>query len=235
MKGWLTCILLVAAVAASAQCPLPEGGRNGKVVEHAHYAVEFIPEMRIAEWVSYEVTAAEIRGAQFERSDDFRTDPSLLGACPGKNDYKGSGFDRGHLAPAADMAFDAQAMSESFYMSNMTPQHPSLNRGRWKTLETQVRQWAVEKDALCITAGPVLSPNLDRLPSGVVVPEFFFKVVYDPHPVPTAIGYVFPNASCPQGLGAYAVPIDHIEAVTGLDLLPGVDEQLEQRVPTSGW
>ena len=217
-----------------AQCPNPTGGRSGQITTHSAYAVEFIPELRIAEWVTYEVTAAEIQGARFERSDDFSADPAF-NACPNASAYRSSGFDRGHLAPAADMAYSSQAMSESFYMSNMTPQHPSLNRGRWKTLETQVRQWAVEKQALCVTAGPVLRPGLDQLPSGVTIPEYYFKVVYDPAPVPTAIGYLFPNQKCPNGIGAYAVPIDQIEALTGLDLLPGVDEALEQRVPSTGW
>ena len=227
----LGCLL---AGQVGAQCPNPTGGRTGQIASHSAYTVEFIPELRIAEWVTYEVAAAEIQGARYERSDDFRRDPAFS-ASPDAGAYRGSGFDRGHLAPAADMAYSAQAMSESFFMSNMTPQHPSLNRGRWKTLETQVRQWAVEKQALCITACPVLRNGLDRLPSGVTVPEFYFKVIYDPEPVPTAIGYVFPNGKCPNGIGAYAVPIDHIEAVTGLDLLPGMDEALEQRVPSTGW
>jgi endonuclease G len=217
-----------------AQCPFPTGGLEGQITWHAAYSVEFNPEYRIAEWVNYEVTAAEIQGGRFDRTDDFRPDPSVPGS-PTADDYRGSGFDRGHLAPAADMAYDAIAMSESFFMTNMTPQHPSLNRGRWKALETQVRSWAVEKDALCITAGPVIEPDLERLPSGVAVPRYFFKVVYDPSPIPSAIGYLFPNASCPNPLSAYAVPIDRIEELTGLDLLPMVDDGLESRVPTSGW
>lgn len=219
----------------SAQCVPPSGGLEGEMVEHTAYALEFIPELLIAEWVSYEVTAAEISGARFERSDDFRPDPAFPGLSPDADDYRGSGFDRGHLAPAADMAYDALAMSESFLMSNMTPQHPSLNRGRWKSLETAVRGWAVEKEALCVVAGPVLTPGLEELPSGVAIPEWFFKVVYDPAPTPSAIGYLFPNAKCPDPLAAYAVPIDRIEALTGLDLFPGLDETLERAVPVSGW
>ena len=225
--------LLVALL--SAQCTPPSGGLEGKVAQHAAYSVEFIPELRIAEWVAYEVTAAEVRGSRYERTDDFRPDPAFPGMSPGASDYRGSGFDRGHLAPAADMAYDARAMSESFFMSNMTPQHPSLNRGRWKSLESEVRQWAVEKGALCVVAGPVLTSGLEELPSGVAIPEWFFKVVYDPAPTPSAIGYLFPNAKCPNPVSAYAVPIDRIEALTGLDLFPGLDEALERAVPVSGW
>lgn len=231
-KFGLLFIGLLQAAVAWGQCRTPSGGMEGKIAEHGAYSLEFIPELRIAEWVLYEVTATEITGARYARSDDFREDPALPGLSPDADDYAGSGFDRGHLAPAADMAYDAQAMSESFLMTNMTPQHPSLNRGRWKTLETAVRGWAVEKEALCVVAGPVLTPGLDELASGIVVPEWFYKVVYDPAPVPSAVGYLFPNAKCPEPLPAYAVPIDRIEALTGLDLFPGLDERIEQTITT---
>lgn len=231
----LTFSALWIAALATAQCLPPSGGLEGKIAQHAAYSVEFIPELRIAEWVAYEVTASEIRGSRVERTDDFRPDPAFPGMSPDEDDYRGSGFDRGHLAPAADMAYDERAMSESFFMSNMTPQHPSLNRGRWKSLETDVREWAIEKGALCVVAGPVLQSGLNELPSGVAIPKWYFKVVYDPAPTPSAIGFLFPNEKCPNPVGAYAVPIDRIEAMTGLDLFPGLNEALERAVPRSGW
>jgi endonuclease G len=108
------------------------------------------------------------------RSNDFRADPDLP---PGERaelqDYRGSGYDRGHMAPAASMKWDARAMSESFLLSNMAPQvGPGFNRGIWATLEDKVRQWTQERGELYVVAGPIILPNKklrsDSLPTFIV-------------------------------------------------------------------
>jgi endonuclease G len=215
--------------------PFPVGGFEGELTHHLAYSLEFHEPLRIAEWVAYDVTRREIMQSHVERTNDFREDPLLGQNSPEDDDYKGSGYDRGHLAPAADMAYSADAMSESFYMSNMTPQHKGLNRGRWKSLETQVRKWAIERDSLWVVSGPVLRDGLASLPSGIAIPEYFYKAIYDPEPVPAAIGYLFPNEKCSQPLEAYAVSLDELEALTGMDLFPGLEERLEQTVALSEW
>jgi endonuclease G len=91
-----------------------------------------------------------------KRKDNFRSDPKVKTGSAALSDYKGSGYDRGHLAPAADFKWSATAMSESFYMSNMSPQVPGFNRGIWKNIESTVRNWAVENDEIYIVTGPVL-------------------------------------------------------------------------------
>ena len=95
------------------------------------------------------------------------------------DDYRRSGYDRGHLAPAADMAFDNLAMSESFYMSNMSPQNSKLNRGLWARLENRIRDWVRrgDGDAYVITA-PILKKGLERIDSGVSIPDFYYKIIY---------------------------------------------------------
>ena len=113
--------------------------------------------------VAYELTAQEVQGI-VSRSDDFRADPEIITGSAALVDYRGSGYDRGHLAPAADMKWSEEAMSESFYMSNMSPQAPGFNRGIWKSLESRVRSWAVENGTVYVVTGGILSPGLPTWP-----------------------------------------------------------------------
>ena len=110
-------------------------------------------------------------------------------------DYKGSGYDRGHLAPAGDMKWSTTAMSESFYMSNMSPQEPSFNRGIWNRLESQVRRWAIDNGSVYIATGGVLTDGLKTLGSNSVsVPQYYFKVILDyQEPDIKGIGFIIPN------------------------------------------
>lgn len=97
-------------------------------------------------------------------------------------DYTHSGYDRGHMAPAADMKWNETAMEESFLLSNICPQIPELNRGRWKELEEQIREWVQRDSALLITCGPIVStPRKTIGRHEIVVPTRFFKVVAVPY------------------------------------------------------
>ena len=101
-----------------------------------------------ASWVAYVLTREEVESGMINRTDNFRVDTSISTGSANLADYRGSGYDRGHLAPAGDMKWNATAMSESFLMSNMSPQTPSFNRGIWRSLESRVRVWAIEKDSI---------------------------------------------------------------------------------------
>lgn len=150
-------------------------------------------------------------------------------------DYKGSRYDKGHLAPAADMAWDSTAMCESFYMSNMSPQLPAFNRGIWKRLEDQVRDWAIENQEIWIVTGPVLRDDLPTIGTNhVSVPEYFYKVIIDiKEPDFKGIGFILPNKGSKEPLTAFAVTIDSVEALTGLDFFPGLPDSLEKLIESS--
>lgn len=156
-------------------------------------------------------------------------------------DYAESGYDRGHLAPAADMRWSAIAMSESFYFSNICPQVPAFNRGIWKQLEDRVRNWAIENESVVIVTGPVLNPNLPKLPkSGVSIPDLFFKVVVDTNLSGLkGIGFLLPNKNKMNSLTSYIVTIDSVQKLTGLNffyLLPdSVEKQVESVVCIPCW
>ncbi len=114
---------------------------RGYLIQHTYFTLSYSETNRQAEWVAYNLTPSFINGPQ-ERTDNFKIDPKVKSNPVGSGDYSGSGYDRGHLCPAGDMKLNLTSMSESFYMSNMSPQDPSFNRGIWETLESRVRTWA---------------------------------------------------------------------------------------------
>jgi len=170
-----------------------------------------------------------LTGGKYERTDNFREDPLVNTGSATLNDYKGSGYDRGHLAPAGDMTWSYEAMSESFYLSNISPQEPGFNRGIWKTLESYVRTWAFENLEIFIVTGPVLKAGLSTIgQSEVAIPEFYYKVILDYHePELKAIGFILKNESSQVSLENIAVSIDSVESFTGIDFFPSIPDTIE--------
>ena len=149
---------------------------NGELVHHIYYSLSYSEQHEQAEWVFYEIKKEKILGL-VSRTDDFRIDKKISSNSATLSDYKGSGFDRGHLAPAHDFSFNKDAMSESFYMSNMSPQHPSFNRGIWGNLESLVRSWGTNSSIYVVT-GPILSSCSSYIGSNkVCVPKYYYKVI----------------------------------------------------------
>jgi endonuclease G len=137
------------------------------------------------------------------------------------------------MAPAGDMKWDERAMQESFYMSNMCPQAPNLNKGDWRVLEERCRKWAERYGTLFIACGPIVNESVNHKKIGrsnkVLVPDGFFKVVLKLGEHPSAIGFIFPNDDCNAPLESYAVPVDSVEVLTDIDffhLLPDNQENL---------
>ena len=184
--------------------------------------------------VAYELTAQEVQGI-VSRSDDFRADPEIITGSATLVDYRGSGYDRGHLAPAADMKWSEEAMSESFYMSNMSPQAPGFNRGIWRSLESRVRSWAVENGAVYVVTGGILSSGLPTIgPDSISVPEYFYKVILDyQEPELKGIGSILPNQGSKSSLKTYAVSIDSVEQRTGIDFFPSLPDDIEDKLEAS--
>ena len=196
-----------------------------------------------AEWSAYQLERAElVKNAR--RSDDFRPDPEISTGSATLSDYRKSGYDRGHLAPAADFAYSDEAMSETFYMSNMTAQSPQFNRGIWKALEEQVRAWASEYGRAYVICGPVLDEPAENYATigvnKVAIPRAFYKIILLPvyadefdfatpdDCTDLAIhAYIIPNRQCDANFSAYAVYVDEIESRTGMDFLYALDDSVE--------
>jgi endonuclease G len=218
------------------------GAKDEEIIRHEGFVVSYNPELRLANWVAWALTAEEAQGGVAERTDDFRPDPNLKGASAQTGDYKNSGYDRGHLAPAGDMGWSEAAMRESFYLTNICPQSPNLNRGLWRVVEERCREWAREYGVVLIVSGPVAQAGGERIGgNGVAVPQFFYKVIcrlsdnkYH------GIAFLLENRAYGKtDWRELAIPIDSVEEVTGLDffsLLPDREEEaMERTVEADKW
>jgi len=198
------------------------------------YVLSHDGSRKVPRWVAYHMTKELIAGGSVPRSDDFRADPDLpAGQRSELSDYRGSGFDRGHMAAAEDMSWDELAMSESFLLSNMAPQvGAGFNNGIWKGLENRVRKWAVERDELYVVTGPIYrGTNIQPIGGNAVnVPTHFYKVIFDPIRV-EAIAFVLPNASNPTSdLPAFITSVREVEQQTGLNFHPNLEDSVEKLV-----
>lgn len=191
-----------------------------------------------AEWVAYVLTREELK-AVTGRTNDFRPDPSITTGSSDLSDYKKSGYDRGHLAPAADMEWSVESCRESFFMSNMTPQAPAFNRGMWQQLESQVRKWAEKFGKVIVITGPVLEKSAEDYPSiganKVAVPEYFFKSILAQLEDGTAmaISFIMPNSKCEGTLWDYCVTTDEVERRCGFDLFSFLPDETESYIESS--
>ena len=226
---------------------LPENGHplspyQDTVISYKGFDLAYNEEFEQASWVAYVLTRMEVDSGNVPRSDNFRSDTSIPLGSASLADYRGSGFDRGHLAPAGDMKWDRMAMSESFLMSNMSPQNPSFNRGIWKKLEEKVRDWAVAKDSIYVITGPALNTVQASVgKNSVGVPGYYFKVLADLSPPDqNFVAFLLPNERSSADILDYMITVDSLESFTGLDFFAAAPDQdiiswLEQNLETSSW
>jgi len=181
-------------------------------------------------WVSYKVIPAS-NTVSHERPSRFTTD-TRTEAQVSHDDYTGSGYDRGHLAPNAtiDYCYGRDAQLETFLMTNVCPQDPSLNRGAWATLEATVRNLANERGELWVITGPIFwSLDSPRLASGVPIPDFLYKIVIEQTSEgPKPYIDVFSNVAAPGEPVTQPRTIDHIEALTMLDFMWDLPDDVEE-------
>ena len=227
-------------------CAASDNAADHQLRNFEHYSLCYRESYEQAEWSAYCLTEEElVKNAK--RSDDFRSDPEITTGSATPSDYKKSGYDRGHLSPAADFAFDEKAMSETFYMSNMSPQKGNLNRGLWKDLESKVREWAGIFGRVYVVSGPILEKPAEEYQSigenQVSVPEFYYKVLLAPlyadendkaSPEDAQnimmMAFIFPNEKCDGALDDYAVTVDEVESRTGLDFFAPLPDSIENEM-----
>lgn len=207
---------------------IPKTGLKESVLTHTGYSLLYNEIHEQSNWVAYELTKGETNKI-FERTNKFLVDPKVKTGTGNDADYSGSGFDRGHLAPASDMGWSETSMDESFYYSNISPQTPSFNRGIWKRLEELVRTWAIENDSIYVVTGPVLTKGLPSIGANEIsIPNYFYKVILDYNePGIKAIGFIMPNTGSKEILQNYAVSIDSVEKYTGIDFFPLLPDEQE--------
>lgn len=219
-------------ISSHLEIPVDLKGRQEIRIRHTGYTVSYNNAYKTPHWVAWELTRQETKGSE-ERKNTFLPDPELPEPRAEHSDYTNSGYDRGHMAPAADMKWSEQAMNESFYMSNVCPQNRKLNRDDWGDLEEACRGWARKYGTVYIACGPIYdTKNPERIGRHrIAVPDRFFKVVliYN-RKNPIAMGFLFDNKAHHQALEKYLVSVDRVEEETGYDFFSRLPDDVEQKI-----
>lgn len=212
---------------------LPNIISTGFIIHHHAYTIAFNSTTLNPNWVAYELTAEETDGPWTRKGLNFIPDPDYDGIQADHSDYKGSGYSRGHLAPAGDMKWDSIAMLESFYYTNCIPQDEALNNGKWNQLENKTRQWAKKYGRVFVLTGPVFYQN-DTLrigPHEVAVPHACFKALLAPTDTGyTAIAFVMKNGEEKRPIKECAITVDELEVLLSLDLFCYLSDEIEEPV-----
>ena len=231
MKKIIVSLLLLISITASAwtqrvpnqlaQCHVhspygfPQGARAVTPICRQAYLVGYDSAAKLPQWVTYELLPGNALGC-VARTNAFAVDQSIVGGAR-PDDYAAAGYDKGHMSPAGDLSWNTQVEFESFLMTNMSPQAPSLNRGIWKLLETSVRGWAVQRNqSYTVYVGGMYNAQDKKIGTGVVVPHAFYKMVINNQTNEVA-GWVFPHVTPYPNLGndltKFRVSISQIERV----------------------
>lgn len=241
----LLSVLLLSLIALLNSCafaqsnleiPLSKQGKNDLILKRSSYTLSFNKETNIPNWVAWQLDKKKLTEQVSRKGFNFRPDPDIAKSkAVVTQDYAHSGYDRGHMCPAGDSRWDGQAMMESFYMTNICPQHPNLNGGDWHELEQACRRWALE-GRLYIVCGPILykkdTPQYIGKEHKIRVPEAFFKVILTgvEKGNPRAIGFIYKNTAGNRPLDSYVNSIDQVERITGLDFFSELPDEIENRV-----
>ena len=213
---------------------LPFFVQSDKIIHYSAFTVSYNSSTLNPEWVAYELTKEEADGNVTSRNGrNFVQDPHFKGRQPNYYDYNNTGWDKGHLAPAADMKWSVEAMDECFYFTNCCPQNRDFNGGIWNSLEKNVRSWARKYGRVYVITGPVFTNNqYETLGTDkVAIPDAFFKACVVPKGEGySAIGFLMNNDYLGGSLNAYACTVDELESIIGLDLFCGLNDQIENEI-----
>lgn len=211
---------------------LPAIGNNDIILVYTGFIVNYNTNRLIPNWVAYELTASEVEG-NVPRANGFSMDLAIDMPQATREDYSNSGWDKGHMVPAADMKWSENAMFESFYLTNICPQNHDLNGKDWHSLEKLVRLWAKEYGRVWVVCGPYVYCNLFGTigEQKVVIPDGFFKAVLrqegDNY---RSIAFVFENNANTQPLKKAVVSVNDVEALIGYDLFTNLDNKIEEMI-----
>ncbi|HPY82414.1 MAG: DNA/RNA non-specific endonuclease [Bacteroidales bacterium] len=211
---------------------IPESNKPDSIYTYVGFSLQYAEQFKQAYWVAYMHCKAKMLG-NAKRTNTFKKDPNIVVGSASAVDYRKSGYDRGHLAPAGDMKWNVQAMKESFYYSNISPQLPQLNRGVWKKLEDKVRDWVHIYDTLYIITGPILHDSLPTIGiNKVAVPEYFYKIVLLYSSVKQdAVGFIIPNSPyVHKDFEKYMVSVDSVEKHVNMSFFMQVPKNVRKNM-----
>jgi endonuclease G len=192
--------------------------RTAQPICREGYLIAYDAPVKIPAYVAYTLKPENALGC-FPRTNAFVADQSLNGTGARPDDYVGTGYDKGHAAPDGDLSYSQIVEYESFLMTNMYPQHGSLNRGIWKLLETSVRGWSVQRNQpFTIYVGAFYGQG-DESFKGIIIPHGYYKIVIN-NATGEVAGWKFPHTKPYVNLGndltKFRVPVAQIQQEAGV-------------------
>ncbi len=207
---------------------------TGQIVHHESYSLSYSELHEQAEWVAYELKKAHLSNTNFKRPY-FQVDKAVKTKAAHWRNYKKSGYDKGHLCPAADRKYSKSAFDETFLTSNISPQKNAFNAGVWNRLEQKTRYWAKKYDGVFVVTGGILEDNLKTIgEEEVAVPNQFYKVLIDNNTGKTkVIAFLLPHKNSNKPLYEFVVSVDDIEELTGIDFFSELEDAIENKLEAS--
>lgn len=211
--------------------PRPLEGMSEQIIRKTSYIASYNKDTKIPNWVAWHLTADHTDGP-VRRMSNFYEDEQVASPRATLEDYRGSGWSRGHMCPAGDNKWSETAMYESFSLVNVCPQNANLNSGLWNSIEIDCRRWARQFGDIYIVCGPVfLNREHETIGTNdIFVPEAFFKVVLCLNGTPKAFGVICRNTDGNRKRDLYYNSIDQVERITGYDFFPALPDELEDRL-----
>lgn len=214
--------------------PRPLEGMSEQIIRKISYIASYNKDTKNPNWVAWHLTAEHTDGP-YKRMNNFYEEESVGIPRATIDDYRGSGWSRGHMCPAGDNKWNETAMYESFSLVNVCPQNANLNSGLWNSLEIDCRRWAKQFCDIYIVCGPVFL-NREHETIGVnevFVPEAFFKVVLCLNGHPKGFGVIVRNTDGNRRRDLYYNSIDQVERIIGYDFFPALPDELEDSIESN--
>lgn len=207
---------------------------TGQIVHHEGYSLSYSEPHEQAEWVAYELKKSHLSNTNFKRPY-FEIDKAVKTKAAHWRNYKKSGYDKGHLCPAADRKYNKSAHDETFLTSNISPQKHAFNAGVWNRLEQKTRYWASKYDGVFVVSGGVLKGSMKSIGSEkVAVPNQFYKVIIDNNSGETKVlAFLFDHKESKEPLYKFVVSVDKVEALTGIDFFHQLEDGKENKLEAS--
>jgi len=212
---------------------IPATIQNENIVTYTGFTLSYNTTYLIPNWVAYELTEDEVVYNPPPFRGSFIPDPNVSYMQADGFDYRGSGWSRGHMAPAADYKWSKNAYNDTFYYTNCCPQNQEMNNGSWNVLENYVRKLAKKYGLVYVVTGPVVGNNrYGKIGAHqVVVPDGFFKaLLIDFNGKYYAIGFYMENIPEKQHLKDCCMSINELEIITGIDFFPSLSDDIESEV-----
>lgn len=217
--------------------PTDNLNRPHQLLVRKSYTVSYNSQTKCPNWVCWQLTREHADG-NIKRPDyAFHEDMEVPGPRAELTDYRGSGYDRGHMCPAGDNKWDEDAMYDTFLMTNMCPQNRNLNAGLWNQIEMQCRYWSKKYGSLYIVCGPIFLKGEHQTigQNKVMVPEAFFKVVVSMEGTPKGIAFICRNTDGNKKKDYYVNTISQVERITGYTFFPSLDDTIKEHAELKDW